>query len=206
MYSIEFRSGRRSVSRAISTRIAFQLVVLLCTFAAGAASAAVSGADLQILADQLAIQQLWAHYATALDTMDPDAYAACFTADATISMNSGRVTPRAYIESELKAGVMKDAPSDKHGRKWAPLRHVTTNLAVTITGNTATAQSYWLEIVSRGKTTDGKVIPPTVLNMGRYEDQLVKQNGKWLFSQREVIADMDQTRPTFVGDRNRAAL
>jgi len=206
MCSIEFRARGRGVSRAISTRIKIYLMVLLCAFAAGAASAAVSPADLQNIVDQLAIQQLWARYATALDTMDPDAYASCFTPDATISMNSGSVTPRAYIESELKAGVMKDAPSDKHGHKWAPLRHVTTNLTVTITGNTATAQSYWLEIVSRGKTADGKIITPTVLNMGRYEDQLVKQNGKWLFSQRVVIADMDQTRPTFVGDRNRAAL
>jgi SnoaL-like domain len=206
MYLMGSRPGERAASRAISICITTCLMAVLCALATGAASAAVSAAELQNMADQLAIQQLWIRYATALDTMDPDAYASCFTADAMIQMNSGPVKPRAYIESELKAGIMKDAPTDKQGRKWSPVRHVTSNLIVNITGNTATAESYWLEIASRGKTSDGKVIPPTVLNMGHYEDQLVKQNGKWLFTQRVVIADMDQPRPTFVGDKNRAAL
>ncbi len=169
-----------------------------------AASAAPSAAELQNVVDQLAIQQLWIHYATALDNQDPDAYAACFTADAVIGMARGEVNPRKYVEG--LAGMMKDAPTDKHGKRWSPVRHVTSNLTLNITGNTATASSYWMEIVSRGKTSDGKIITPAVLNMGRYEDELVKQNGKWLFSRREVIGDMAQPRPNLPSDENRAKM
>ncbi|HEX4024196.1 MAG TPA: nuclear transport factor 2 family protein [Steroidobacteraceae bacterium] len=31
---------------------------------------------------------------------------------------------------------------------------------------------------------------PTIFNMGRYEDQYVKQHGQWLIAQRLIIADM----------------
>ena len=36
---------------------------------------------------------------------------------------------------------------------------------------------------------------PKIAAMGRYEDEFVKQNGKWLISKRAIINDMSTPKP-----------
>ena len=57
-----------------------------------------------------------------------------------------------------------------------------TNIAVTIDGNRATATAYLLVLISQNGSH--RTLPP-----GRYECDLVKENGSWLFSRRTVFHD-----------------
>lgn len=77
------------------------------------------------------------------------------------------------------------------GRKFGPMRHVTTNHEINVTGDTATVRAFFMEVVSNGSNIPPGSNPPTLHAMGRYEDQLVKLDGSWLFQRRVVITDMN---------------
>jgi 3-phenylpropionate/cinnamic acid dioxygenase small subunit len=64
----------------------------------------------------------------------------------------------------------------------AQLRHVLSNLAVEVTGDRARATCYLCNII----TMDGRseMMPP-----GRYECDLQRINGEWLFKHRLVVLD-----------------
>jgi len=66
-------------------------------------------------------------------------------------------------------------------------RHMVCNIAVTITGNRATASAYLLVLIS--KDGNHRSLPP-----GRYACELIKEDGgQWRFSRRTVFHDHDYT-------------
>ena len=71
------------------------------------------------------------------------------------------------------------------------MRHVTTNYEIVVKGDTAQVRAFFIEIVSNGANIPPGSKPPTIHAMGRYEDELVKRNGQWLFSKRVVITDLN---------------
>jgi hypothetical protein len=71
------------------------------------------------------------------------------------------------------------------------MRHVTTNYEINVTGDTATVRAFFMEVVSQGLNSPSGTNPPKIHQMGRYEDELVKRDGQWLFSKRTVITDMN---------------
>lgn len=126
--------------------------------------------------DRFGINDLFVRYTTALDAGDVDTIVGCFTQDGAlespvVGKYSGHDGIRAF--SERFAGLP---------RRGVQLRHVITNLAMTVDGDTAYATCYLTNIV----TIDGKsqLMPP-----GRYECELRKDNGGWLFKNRLVILD-----------------
>jgi hypothetical protein len=72
------------------------------------------------------------------------------------------------------------------------MRHVTTNYEIDVHGETASVRAFFIEVVSNGPNIPPGSKPPTIHAMGRYEDELVKQDGQWLFSRRVVVTDMNQ--------------
>lgn len=179
--------------------------VLTACFIAGLAVQSAAAAEptlhslevrLQALEDRIAIEDLIAgQYAKALDTSDPDAYAALFTRDAFLSVAGrpyhGQAEIRKMMEG-LKQGHLKydTRPPNVPGGRWGPVRHVVTNPVIQITGDTATSDSYSTEIGSNGRDAKGHGNPQSIMNVCRYEDNLVKQNGKWLISKRLITCDM----------------
>jgi uncharacterized protein (TIGR02246 family) len=150
----------------------------------------VSAADMGVTAEKIAIQELFARYVYALDTLDPKAYSALFTPDAVIALVGKEYRGTAEIE-KLVQGFRDQIDftkikADSHGRKFDYVRHVNTSFIINVTGNTATSESYFVEVKSNAETHQ----PPSVVNMGRYEDTLVKQNGEWLFKKRDIIVDI----------------
>jgi hypothetical protein len=167
--------------------------------AAPAGAAELRGAGLQSIEDRLQIEQVWSRYVQALDTADADAYGALFTEDAYLEVD-GTV----YKGQEKIRGLIKDIrtkldidslPADGHGRKFGPIRHIPSGFILDLKGEKATSQSYWTEIITEGKNAAGVGKPPSVLKMGRYEDEFVKQNGKWLFSKRIITGDLSMPKP-----------
>jgi hypothetical protein len=77
------------------------------------------------------------------------------------------------------------------GGNFGPMRHVTTNYEINVDGDTATVRAFFIEVVSNGANTPPGSNPPTIHAMGRYEDELARQNGQWLFSKRIVVTDLN---------------
>jgi uncharacterized protein (TIGR02246 family) len=126
--------------------------------------------------DRFAINDLFVRYTTALDAGDVDTIVGCFTEDGALeSPVVGKYAGHAGIRAFSERFAMLP-------RRGIQLRHVISNLAATVDGDTARATCYLTNFV----TIDGKsqLMPP-----GRYECDLRKVDGAWLFSNRLVILD-----------------
>lgn len=126
--------------------------------------------------DRFGINDLFVRYTTALDAGDVDTIVGCFTEDGSLeSPVIGKYTGRDGIRafSERFAAMH---------RRGVQLRHVISNLAMTVGGETARATCYLTNII----TVEGKsqMMPP-----GRYDCELRKVAGEWLFHNRLVVLD-----------------
>jgi uncharacterized protein (TIGR02246 family) len=124
--------------------------------------------------DHLEIQRLVARYNHAVDSGDGDAFAGTFTAtgvlDAGDLVVEGREALRAFA-------------ARIPGTYRAP-RHVASNLLVEGDGERATARAYVQMFVLAGD-------PPRqqVAASGRYADELVRRDGRWVFERRVFTRD-----------------
>jgi hypothetical protein len=125
-----------------------------------------------------AIRELLATYCFHLDNYRFAEMAALFTEDGTWDTAFGKGTGR--------AGIVAQAESITRPGTTRPARvHLTTNIVITLNGDTATAASNWAVIQN---SSSG----PKIGSGGGYQDELVKQNGNWLFKYRKInrfIAD-----------------
>ncbi len=121
--------------------------------------------------DQLAIRELAARYNRAFDYGDPDAWAACFTADGTFNMGSKTL---AAGSEALLAFAKKVIPT-------MSIKHCTTDAIVEVDGDNATHDAYLIVLNTKDKVH--------VADSGRYQDRVVKINGEWKFQQRVVEID-----------------
>lgn len=126
--------------------------------------------------DRLAINDLFVRYPTALDAGDIETIAGCFTEDGllespTVGTYAGREAIREFARrfARFREG-------------GAQLRHVISNLVVTLDGDRAKASCYLLNVITR----DGQ---SRLLAPGRYECDLARIGGQWLFQRRRVILD-----------------
>jgi ketosteroid isomerase-like protein len=155
---------------------------------------------LKAVEDRVQIEQLLMRYAAALNTADADTYVSLFTEDATFELKRAVGQPpflgpfkgRDALRKQWFPEAIAGAPNPGAGRDFGPMRHVTTNYEIVVNGDTATVRAFFIEIVSNGDNSPPGSKPPTIHAMGRYEDELARQNGQWLFSKRTVITDMNQ--------------
>ena len=128
------------------------------------------------VADRIAIQDLLARYAWALDTGDVDSFVECFTPDAVVIEEVFEEPDRWEGHASLRrlAEHYKSVP-DFPGRQ----HHVSQVLAE---GNArrCAVRSFTFVTECRGE-------PPYILRFaGYYEDEVVKVRGTWLFEQRII--------------------
>jgi ketosteroid isomerase-like protein len=192
----------RHTKRKTTTALA-----MLCLLAAAsgffqpvwAAEAQSIDARLQAVEDYMLIEKLLMRYAAAYNTGDADTYVSLFTEDASFALLrnvgeppfAGPFVGRDAIRKQwFPDGAGADADADA-GRKFGPMRHVTTNYEINVTGDNATVRAFFMEVVSNGANIPPGSKPPTIHAMGRYEDELKKVDGAWLFSKRTVITDLN---------------
>lgn len=136
--------------------------------------------------DRAQIENLMARYIFALDWQDAEGYAATFTEDGVLHSGAGAQKGRAALMEmvqKLRAQDDKRNAEDKSGKEGKPrARHEVTNIVIDVKGNTARAWAYWSHYNNRNAERSA-----TFDSFGHYEDELVKQNGKWLFKERRVF-------------------
>jgi hypothetical protein len=71
-------------------------------------------------------------------------------------------------------------PNDPSSRNY----HILTNILVDVKGDKASACSRWTSMVP---SADRK---PVAMVEGRYEDELIREDGRWKFLRPVVIADI----------------
>ncbi len=130
------------------------------------------------VADQLAIRDVIARYAWALDTGDVDGFVACFCTDGLLVWDAFEEPDRWRGHDALRhfAGFFRDLPTS------AGRQHYVSNTLIKPSQGGAQAKSYAAVALRQG---DG----PHLLNvMGYYEDCFRRENGEWRIAER-IIRD-----------------
>lgn len=122
--------------------------------------------------DQLAIQNLYAHYNHCIDSGRCDDWAATFTSNGVFNGGGGSFSGPEQLSGFAK-GFATNLPKARH---W------TNNLYIEGDGNSATGTCYLqLHNVSKEK--------PGLITTGIYKDKLEKTSNGWRFAERSVVPD-----------------
>ena len=136
--------------------------------------------------DRIAVEDVMARYVWTVDSFDADGYVAVFTKDAVIDSNGAISRGHEEIRKVVTNLIKRRDDAKALGQPPSNLYHVISNVRITFPkANEALHQSYW-QTVRRDK--DGKM---TAAAMGRSEDHLVKQEGKWLIQFRKLTVFTD---------------
>jgi uncharacterized protein (TIGR02246 family) len=128
--------------------------------------------------DRFGINDLFVRYTCALDAGDAETVVDCFTEDGTlVSPAVGEHTGRAAITAFARRFAQFQANGSQ-------LRHVISNLMMSVDGDRAHATCYLIVFLTR----DGA---SRLLAPGRYDCNLRKVDGQWRFHRRVVLHDHD---------------
>lgn len=165
----------------MNTSIAASLLLALgLPMAAQAPRDASVAARLQRLEDKEEIQKVLLDYGRHLDSRDFAAYSHLFAKDGEWVGGFGSVKGPAAIQAFMEKNIGT-------GPNRTNTYHLLSNFVIDVHGDTATAWSRWA-FVTPGP--DGK---PVIAQGGRYDDTLVREDGRWKFKRR--VASNDLPRP-----------
>jgi uncharacterized protein (TIGR02246 family) len=165
--------------RAFHATLASILALVLAAPAAAADDSAV-----QELLDRAEIQELVTRYVTGLDTLDADLYAGVFAEDAVFELPGGVVhRGRAAIRKIVTDLQGSRARNQAAGTPTANLYHVMANTSIEIVDETNARHRSYAQTVRAAE--GGQFI---VGFMGRYEDELVKRDGRWYVQHRKLVS------------------
>lgn len=159
----------------------------MAVLAAGAAAAAMHGpamaadADMQTVADRIAIEDMMVRYYAELASGDHQ-LSDYFREDAVFMVNGQVWHGREAIQG-LYDG-MGGGEQPERTDTDAVAHMLLTNPVIDVDGDTATASFIWTQV--RNPTIDGE---PEFVEQGREYDYYVRENGDWRIAKRAVIAD-----------------
>ena len=162
-------------------------VIAVAVLAAGPAAARPAPDDrarIQRLEDIEQIRLLLTDYGRLLDKRDLVGYSQLFAEDGVWDGGFGAAKGPAAILTMMRkqiGGELNEQPQKNF--------HLLTNFEIEVGGDTGKAWSRWT-FVNQG--ADGKA---GVAYAGRYDDQLVREHGRWRFKLRHVSADLPGQPP-----------
>ena len=171
-------AGTMRTSRIIAAAI------LTATFIAPAHALAQRGdlaSRMQRLDDIQEIQTLLLNYGRAIDARDFKAYSLLFAKDGVWTGTMGTIQGPAAIQAFMEKAMP--------GQNTAHNYHILSNFVIDVTGDTAAAWSRWMFMVPSPNNT------PIAAQSGRYEDTLVREDGKWKFKRRAAPNDIPANGP-----------
>ena len=144
----------------------------------------------QEAADRLAIRELIDAYAHCADRRDAKGQMALFTEDTRflVFMDATAAEPTQELH-----GRESLAPVFDNLNIYAATMHFNGQSTVSLNGDGATGESYCLaHHLSVGQDGQRTMMIASI----RYLDELVKQDGGWLFAERRLMVNWTETRPS----------
>ena len=162
----------------------------------------LSGIALASYADDRAeIENLSNRYMVAVDVGDMDTVMAAWADDGVLEWARGVEKGKAAIRKAMSGfSDARVARMPAQATSWPRSRHFLMNHIIDVSGNTAKSVAYWCEM-----TNDTPQKNVQLVYFGHYEDELVKQNGHWLFRSRKVFNESLENRGLFysgLGERD----
>jgi ketosteroid isomerase-like protein len=142
-------------------------------------------ARVQRLEDEKEIHDLLIRYGLMLDGKDFKGYSELFAKDAVWIGGFGTHRTPAGIEAMLDKYMGPAAPGTRNKDNF----HLLTNQIILVKGDRATAVS---KLIFYVKGADGR---PSPLMAGHYDDEFVREGGRWKFSRRVVQGDIPYSDP-----------
>ena len=142
-------------------------------------------------ADRLAIRELVDAYAHCADRRDAKGQMALFTEDTTVLvyMDAKAAEPAQTLRGRDSLAPVFDALN-----AYAATTHFNGQSTITLTGNTATGESYCL---AHHLTINADGTRTLMIASIRYLDHFAKQpDGRWLFAERRLMVDWSDIRPS----------
>ena len=159
------------------TNIRFLVFSTIVLVASGVFVSCSSQNDSLRMQDRIAIEQLMWDYIRALDSGDAEAYAALFAPDGQFGTGDTAIKGREALKkmiSDARQTMDTDNQSDQERPR---MYHVVTNTHIEfIDEDHARYHAYWMGALAAGGTTSA----------GREVNDLVRINGQWLISVRDV--------------------
>jgi hypothetical protein len=143
-------------------------------------------ARLRRLEDLEQIRQLFVEYKMVLDKQDFAAYGALFAADGEFIATPEQGLQQAKGPAAIQA-LVEAMPGSLLGSEPGADFHVVVNPLIELDAadpDRAQAQVTWLYVV---KGEDGA---PALCKLGHYDDQLIREAGRWRFLRREAPTDI----------------
>ena len=165
--------------RALGLAVCLLALPACQTIAAPAAGPPASA--LQELVDKAAIEDLFTRYYYNLNRGSGESFAQFFTDDAELVTRINTVRGRDQIVAAFEAARRDNPLIGAYS-----LNIMLSDALIVVHGDTATARATFAEII-----TDKEGEAPRVLSHGREYTRLVKQNGQWRMSWRNVTRSMD---------------
>jgi uncharacterized protein (TIGR02246 family) len=126
--------------------------------------------------DRAEIEQLMWNYIHALDSGNAEAYAALFAPDGQFGRGATAVKGREALK-KMVADARQKLDAEKKDKKAPRMYHVVTNPHIEfIDKDHARYHAYWMGVFTSGSVTSA----------GREVNELVRLNGQWLISVRDV--------------------
>jgi hypothetical protein len=136
----------------------------------------------ETLLDRIQIEDLLTRYYYNLSQSNAHELSEFFTEDALLDVDGTVAKGRAEITKLYQNPEPK--PKEAAPKPARRMHMLLTNPIITVKGYTATAHVIWT-----GVTTEGIGKLPQIAEQGREDDELVKQNGKWLIKRRYISTD-----------------
>ena len=133
----------------------------------------------QVLEDREAIRALILAYGEAHDHRDYRTYANLFASNGEWVGGLGSAKGPEAIFELMDRTIGHDPKPNGSGTY-----HVMTNDQIKLAGDRASATTKWIYI------TPGETNTPTLVFLGHYVDEFVRENGEWRFLRREAPADI----------------
>jgi hypothetical protein len=151
---------------------------------AAASAAAADDAAVQKMLDRAEIETLVTSYVKGLDTLDADLYAGVFAEDAVFELPGGVVhRGRAAIRKIVTDLEESRARNDAAGKPTPNLYHAMFNHSIELVDATHARHHCYAQTVRAAE--GGQFV---VGFMGRYDDELVKRDGRWYIQSRKLVS------------------
>jgi hypothetical protein len=147
--------------------------------------------------DYQGIMAVLRQYIVALDTQDENLYAAAFTErGAVFEIRDVVRHGRDDIKKEITTDKDARAASIAKGEVVPPLPtawHFMSGSNIVFVAKDRARHSAYYQVWTRQNDHPGGIVrlttPITIVAIGRYEDELVKVNGKWFIQRRKIMPD-----------------